>query len=149
MADLSALGDSADWRCWLCGDEVPRQAKANDPNQPVADQVSPAVKGDRGRGVVRLAHKRCNDLRKGRPPSIAWPERFCVADAPELLQSLVRLDKRRSPGGEVVAMCAGPADAAAAAAWVVQLAGTLLPGEWEATSEPLGRLTAVRLFRHA
>ncbi len=55
MADLSELGDSADWRCWLCGDKVPSQAKANDPNHLAAGQVSPAVKGDRGRGVVRLA----------------------------------------------------------------------------------------------
>lgn len=63
MADLSELGDSPDRRCWPCGDRIPGQAKANDPNHPAADQVWPAVKGDRGRGVVRLAHKRCNGAR--------------------------------------------------------------------------------------
>lgn len=63
MADLSELGDSADVRCWPCGDKVPSQAKANDRTNPAAEQVSPAVQGDRGRGVVGLAHKRCNDAR--------------------------------------------------------------------------------------
>lgn len=147
MADLSALGEQEGWLCWLCGDEVPRQAKANDQNQPVADQVAAAAKGDRGRGAVRLAHKRCNDLRKGRPPSIAWPERFCTVDPPELLQSLTRLDKKRGQGGEVIAMCASPDDASAAADWVVPLAATLFPGDWDASCAPLGRLTAVRLVR--
>ncbi len=148
MADLGDLGDQAGWRCWLCDEAVPRQAKANDPNQPVADQVAPAAKGTKGRGDVRLAHKRCNDLRKGRPPSIAWPERFQVADAPELLHSLVRRDKGKNQGGEVVAMCADATAATAAAAWVVPVARTLYPGEWEATCGPLASMTAVRLFKH-
>lgn len=147
MADLQDLGEEAGWLCWLCGDTVPDKAKANDPNQAVADQISAAAKGTRGRGVVRLAHKRCNDLRKGRPPSIAWPERFCVADAPELLQSLTRLDKRRGQGGEVVAMCVDAASAQAAADWVVPLATTLFPGAWEASCSPLSSMTAVRLTK--
>ncbi|MEY2470193.1 MAG: hypothetical protein QOF21_2891 [Actinomycetota bacterium] len=147
MTTLSELGDSAEWRCWVCDEPVPRTAKPNDPNQPVADQIEPAAKGTKGRGRVRLAHKRCNDLRKGRPPSIPWPERFCVADAPELLHSLQRLDKRRQPGGEVVAMCADADLAEAAAAWVVSVATTLFPAEWQATCSPLASLTAVRLFR--
>jgi hypothetical protein len=147
MADLQELGNQAGWRCWLCDDEVPRTAKPNDPNQAVADQVAPAAKGDRGRGTVRLAHKRCNDLRKGRPPSIAWPERFSVADAPELLQSLTRLDKGRSRSGEVVALCADAASAEQAAAWVVPVAGTLFPGDWEATTAPLSSMTSVRLLK--
>lgn len=49
MADLRELGDSPDRRCWPRGDRVPDQAEANNPNHPAADQVSPAVKGDRGR----------------------------------------------------------------------------------------------------
>ncbi len=147
MADLSDLGDDAGWRCWLCGEDVPQKAKPNDPNQPVADQIAPAAKGTKGRGETRLAHKRCNDLRKGRPPSIAWPKRFSVADAPELLQSLVRIDKKKDRGGEVVAMCAGPQEAEAAAAWVLPVARTLFPGSWEASCEPLSPMTAVRLRR--
>ena len=149
MVDTGELGDQAGWRCWLCDDEVPRQAKANDPNQPVANQIAPAPKGTKGRGEVRLAHKRCNDLRKGRPPSILWPERFFVADPPELLQSLIRLDKRKNQGGEVVAMCADAAGADLAAAWVVTVATTLLPGSWEASCSPLGSMTAVRLSKLA
>jgi hypothetical protein len=145
MADIGALGDQAGWRCWLCDDEVPQRAKPNDPNQPVADQIAPAAKGTKGRGEVRLAHKRCNDLRKARPPSILWPDRFYVADAPELLQSLVRLDKKKNQGGEVVAMCADRDAADLAAAWVVPVATTLFPGNWEATCSPLASMTAVRL----
>ena len=117
MADLHELGEDAGWRCWLCGGDVPQRAKANDPNQPVADQVAPAAKGVRGRGVVRLAHKRCNDLRKGRPPRLPWPERFAVVDAPDLLQTLTRLEKRPGPRGEVVATFPDAASAAEAAAW--------------------------------
>lgn len=147
VADIGELGDQAAWRCWLCDDEVPQKAKPNDPNQPVADQIAPAAKGSKGRGEVRLAHKRCNDLRKGRPPSIAWPERFGVADAPELLQSLTRLDKKKNQGGEVVAMCVDAGDAELAAAWVVPVAATLFPGNWSATCSPLSSMTAVRLTR--
>lgn len=147
MADISVLGDLDGWRCWLCDGDVPTKAKPNDPHQAVADQIAPAAKGSKGRGEVRLAHKRCNDLRKGRPPSIAWPERFAVADAPELLQSLTRLDKGKSRSGEVVAMCAGADEADAAAAWVVPLATTLFPGRWEATCAPLSSMTAVRLLK--
>jgi hypothetical protein len=145
MADLQDLGDEEGWLCWLCGEPVPQQAKSNDPKQPVADQVAPAAKGDRGRGTVRLAHKGCNDLRKGRPPSIAWPERFHVADAPELLQSLTRLAKRKGQGGEVVAMCPDPESAEAAAAWVVPVAETLFPGSWTTSCSSLSSMTAVRL----
>lgn len=147
MTTLDELGDDAGWRCWVCAEEVPRSAKPNDPNQPVADQIAPAEKGVKGRGLVRLAHKRCNDLRKGRPPTIPWPERFLVTDAPELLQSLQRLDKRRRPEGEVVAMCMDTETAEAAAAWVTSVAEALYPGDWTATSAPLGSLTAVRLAR--
>lgn len=147
MTSLSDLGDDADWRCWVCDEPVPRSAKPNDPNQPVADQITPAAKGVKGRGLVRLAHKRCNDLRKGRPPTIPWPERFHVTDAPELLQSLQRLDKRKHPGGEVVALCVDAESAAAAAVWVVSVAETLFPARWEATCSPLASMTAVRLLR--
>ena len=145
MTTLDDIGDSDGWRCWVCDEPVPRSAKANDPNQPVADQIEPAAKGTKGRGRVRLAHKRCNDLRKGRPPTIPWPERFCVADGPELLQSLQRLDKRKPASGEVVAMCGDAELAEAAAAWVVSVATTLFPAEWQATVSQLGSLMAVRL----
>ena len=147
MADISELGDQAGWTCWLCAEDVPQKAKSNDPNQPVADQIAAAAKGTKGRGEVRLAHKRCNDLRKGRPPSIRWPEQFAVVDPPELLQSLTRLDKRKNQGGEVVAMCPTAADAAAAAAWVVPVASTLFPGEWSTQCEPLSSMTVVRLSK--
>jgi hypothetical protein len=147
MRDIDELGEQAGWRCWLCGDEVPRQAKPNDPNQPVADQIAPAAKGTKGRGTVRLAHKGCNDLRKGRPPSIPWPERLRVADAPELLHSLTRLDKRKNQSGEVVAMCADADAADEAARWVVGVAETLFPGEWQAVCAPLSSMTAVRLTK--
>lgn len=147
MADISELGDQAGWRCWLCDEDVPQKAKSNDPNQPVSDQIAAGVKGTKGRGEVRLAHKRCNDLRKGRPPSIRWPERFSPLDPPELLQSLTRLDKRKNQGGEVVAMFSGAAEAQTAAAWVVPVASTLFPGSWSASCEPLSSMTAVRLSR--
>ena len=147
MVDIGELGDRDGWRCWLCDEQVARTAKPNDPNQGVADQVSPAGKGTRGRGEVRLAHKRCNDLRKGRPPSIRWPESCGVADAPELVQSLARLAKGRSQGGEVVAMCVDMDSARAAMAWVVPVARTLHPGPWLASCGPLSHLVAVRLTR--
>lgn len=147
MSSLEEVGDAADWRCWICEEAVPQSAKANDPLQPVVDQIAPADKGTKGRGHVRLAHKRCNDLRKGRPPTIPWPERFAVTDAPELLQSLQRLDKRRRPEGEVVAMCHDADAAVAAAAWVVSVATTLYAGDWSATTSPLSSMTAVRLSR--
>lgn len=147
MADLEELGAAAGWVCWLCGSEVPQRAKPNDPNQPVSDQVAPAARGERGRGDVRLAHKRCNDLRKGRPPRIPWPDRFAVVDAPDLLQSLTRLDKRPGKGGEVVATFPDEASARVAVEWVVPLADALFPGAWEATCTPMASMTAVRLTK--
>lgn len=147
MPTLRELGDSAGWLCWICGEAVPESAKPNDPKQPVADQISPAAKGTKGRGDERLAHKGCNDRRKGRPPTIQWPGRFRVVDAPELLQSLQRIDKRRPAAGEVVATCVDADCAAEAAQWAVGVATTLYPGEWRSTSAPLGSMTAVRLIR--
>jgi hypothetical protein len=146
VADIEALGEHDGWTCWLCGREVPRRAKPNDPNQPVADQIAPAAKGAKGRGEVRLAHKRCNDARKGRPPSIPWPERFAVVDAPELLSSLARIEKRGGRG-EVVAMCVDAESAAAGAVWVVPVARTLYPGEWTTSLEPVSQMTAIRLVK--
>jgi hypothetical protein len=147
MTDHDELGDAAGWRCWLCAEPVPQQAKANDPNQAVADQVRPAGKGEKGRGEVRLAHKRCNDLRKGRPPQIPWPDRFPVVDAPELLQSLTRLDKRPGKGGEIVATFPDEPSAEAGLAWVLPLAEALFPGQWDGELSPLAAMTAVRLTR--
>jgi hypothetical protein len=147
VSTLDELGDAARWRCWICDEAVPPVAKPNDPKRPVADQIAPAAKGTRGRGDERLAHKGCNDLRKGRPPTIPWPERFRVVDAPELLQSLQRVDKRRPPAGEVVATCVDAQSAAEAAQWVVGIAAVLYPGEWDTTRAPLGSMTAVRLMR--
>jgi hypothetical protein len=147
VTTLRELGDAADWRCWICDEAVPAVAKPNDPKQPVADQIAPATKGVKGRGDERLAHKGCNDLRKGRPPTIPWPERLRVVDAPELLQSLQRVDKRRPPAGEVVATCVDSVSAAEAARWVVRVAAVLYPGKWDTTCTPLGSMTAVRLIR--
>jgi hypothetical protein len=95
---------------------------------------------------VRLAHKRCNDARKGRPPSIPWPERFAVVDAPELLASLARIVKRGGRG-EVVAMCVDAGSAEAGAAWVVPVATVLYPGRWSTSLEPVSSMTAIRLTR--
>ncbi len=149
VADISTLGDQSGWCCWICGGGVPQRAKANDPNQPVADQIAPATKGAKGRGEVRLAHKRCNDARKARPPTIPWPERFSVVDAPELLSSLTRIAKRIGGRGEVVAMCVDAECALAGAAWVVPVAATLLPGEWRTTLEPVSSMMAIRLVKQA
>ncbi len=147
MADLEELGDAAGWRCWLCAEEVAKRAKPNDPNQPVADLVERSGKREKGRGEVRLAHKRCNDLRKGRPPQIPWPGRFAVVNAPELLQSLTRLDKRTSKSGEIVATFPDSASAEEGLAWALALAATLLPGEWHGETAPLAAMTAVRLTK--
>jgi hypothetical protein len=147
MTTLSEIGDAAAWRCWICDEAVPQVAKPNDPKRPVADQIAPAAKGIKGRGDERLAHKGCNDLRKGRPPTVPWPERFRVVDAPELLQSLQRIDKRRPSAGEVVATCVDADSAAAAAQWVVGVATILYPGRWDTTCAALGSMTAVRLTR--
>ena len=147
MPTLEELGDAAAGRCWICDEAVPRTAKPNDPKQPVADQIMPAAKGDKGRGEERLAHKGCNDLRKGRPPTIPWPERLRVVDAPELIQSLLRIDKRRPAAGEVVATCVDEASADEAAQWALRVAGILYPGPWESSCAPMGSMTSVRLIR--
>jgi hypothetical protein len=148
MADIEELGERDGWTCWLCGEAVPQRAKANDPNQPVGDQIAPAAKGAKGRGEVRLAHKRCNDARKGRPPRIAWPERFSVVDAPDLLASLTRIAKRGGRG-EVVAMCVDQESAEAGAAWVVPVATTLHAGTWTTTLEKVSSMTAIRLAKES
>ena len=147
MTTLGELGDATDWRCWICDEVVPQFAKPNDPKRPVADQIAPAAKGIKGRGVERLAHKGCNDLRKGRPATIPWPDRLRVVDAPDLLQSLQRVDKRRPPAGDVVATCVDAESATAAAQWVVRVAAVLYPGQWDTACVPLGSMTVVRLIR--
>lgn len=61
--------DRDGWLCWLCSEDVPRDAKWPDPLSPSLDHVVPlSRRGTHTRANVRLAHLVCN-IRRGAGPA--------------------------------------------------------------------------------
>ena len=133
-----ALGERDGWACWLCGNEVDRDAPAGSPWSPTVDHVVPKSRGGRSEpSNLRLAHRRCNGDRANRAPELAWPPEFGLLDAPSLWRSLSRIVRR---GGEAQTVALAPTAASAdrARAWVVEAATGFLGGSWMAEAVPTG-----------
>jgi hypothetical protein len=142
--DIIELADRDNWECWLCSQPVPRNAKPSDPNAPTKDHVRPRSRGGHGTpDNLRLAHKRCNNLRKSKAPVVLWPPHLTPIDAPPLYNALARL--ARKPGtSEIVALFATSQDATQAQQWLDARAGLLFEGNWCLSVVPLGQLWSLR-----
>ncbi|MEV0174526.1 HNH endonuclease [Streptomyces sp. NPDC050803] len=53
--------EAADWRCELCGGDIPKEVDRYDPRAATVDHHMPlALGGHHVRGNMRAAHRRCN-----------------------------------------------------------------------------------------
>lgn len=145
--DVLTLAERDNWECWLCSLPVPKHTKPSDPNAPTVDHVIPRSKGGHGTpDNIRLAHKRCNNLRKSKAPVVLWPPHLTPVDAPPLYQALSRLS--RKPGStEIIGLFASTQDAQAARTWLIPRAALLFGGSWAAEPAPTASLTALRLHK--
>jgi hypothetical protein len=146
MARLSEIGDQDGWRCWLCDQPVDPDMSVNDPRGPSIDSQTTERKAKakgtgRGKGTgtgrERLAHRACNTGKGSTKPVVEWPAELLVADAAAILAAVDRA--QRKGGREIMGHCADAADAAAAAAWLVDRISRLEPTlEVSALVEPGG-----------
>lgn len=126
MTRVDDRGELDGWRCWLCDEPVDPSMSTEDDRGPSIDTSHPKEKGPRRVvGPERLAHRGCN-TRKGQvDPVVAWDADLFVVDPAPILTVLDRLE--RKGGREVVARCPSAADGEAAAAWLVDRVGRLVP----------------------
>ncbi|QXC63376.1 hypothetical protein KSP35_11625 [Aquihabitans sp. G128] len=137
MSRLEDVGDADGWRCWLCDEPVDPDMSVNDPRGPSIDTVltkakakAKAKKGDDGQ--ERLAHRGCNTGKGATAPVVPWPDHLFVVDPAPILAAVERLERKR--GREAMARCPSEADAAEAAAWLVDRISRLRPA-LEVTAE--------------
>ena len=130
MSRLDEVGDADHWRCWLCDEPVGREMSVNDPRGPSIDlcTTKSKAKAKAGDGVrqERLAHRSCNTGKGATAPVVPWPDHLFVADPAPIIATVDRL--QRKGGREAMGRCPTPADADAAAAWLVDRISRLRPG---------------------
>lgn len=69
MISLQTLCERDNYRCYLCGGPVMKNAPEGHPRAPTRDHVVPRAKGGPNHNQnLRLAHYRCNQERATRPP---------------------------------------------------------------------------------
>jgi hypothetical protein len=103
----------------------------NDPRGPSVDTciTKAKAKGKAKGGAApseRLAHRACNTGKGAVAPVVPWADHLFVVDPAPILASVDRLGQKG--GREVMARCPSPADADAAAAWLVDRISRLRPG---------------------
>jgi hypothetical protein len=153
MSRLDEVGERDNWRCWLCDTAVDPHMSVNDPRGPSIDSVVTRAKKKGGGKVAafdwggeRLAHRGCNTMKGANAPTVPWPEALFVVDPAPIIGSVERLE--RKGGREVMARCPTPADARAAADWLVDRISRLRPElRVEAVVEPGGGQYLVSLVR--
>ena len=129
MIRLTDVGDTDDWRCWLCDEPVDRDMSVNDPRGPSVDLVITKAKAKAGSSVVgaqRLAHRACNTKKGAVTPVVPWPADLFVSDPAPILPSVERL--ARKGGREIMARCPTRRDADQAARWLEDRLSRLVPG---------------------
>lgn len=126
---LDDIGERDGWRCWICDEPVDPDMSVNDPRGPSVDVGAAGKPKGKGKGddalAERLAHRACNTRKGAVAVVIPWPDRLFVVDAAPIAGSVDRL--ARKGGREVMARCPSAADAAEAAAWLLDRVGRLRP----------------------
>ena len=127
MSQLTEVGDTDGWRCWLCDEPVDPSMSVNDPRGPSLDtRITKAKAKSKGSPPVRLAHRGCNTGKGATARPVPWPDDLFVADPSPIIASVERLE--RKGGREVMARFVERADAEAAATWLVDRLSRLNPG---------------------
>lgn len=138
MSRLDEIGESDQWRCWLCDEPVDPEMSVNDPRGPSIDRRTTAsrakakAKNKGGAVQERLAHRGCNTAKGAVAPVVPWPDHLFVIDPSPIIATVDRL--QRKGGREAVARCPTADDADDAATWLVDRISRLEP-ELDVTAE--------------
>lgn len=128
MIRLEHVGDTDQWRCWLCDEPVDPHMSVNDSRGPSVDLVVTKAKAKSGSSAVgtqRLAHRACNTKKGAVTPVVPWHPDLFVSDPAPILPSVERL--ARKGGREIMARCSTAPDANAAADWLTDRLARLVP----------------------
>lgn len=125
MSSLDEVGRRDGWRCWLCDEPVDPDASVNANRGPSVDSGVASKAKKPSTGTERLAHRACNTRKGAVKPVVAWSPELFVLDPAPIVATVDRLS--RKPGREVVARCPSEADAADAAAWLLDRLSRFAP----------------------
>jgi hypothetical protein len=126
MSDVTSVGDSDNWMCWLCDKPVDPDASINADLGPSVDSYA-ATRVKKGAvSVERLAHRACNTMKGKVAPVVPWSPDLFVVDPSPIFEAVERL--RAKGGREIVARCPDENDARDASDWLLDRLSRLAPG---------------------
>ncbi|MFZ4505755.1 MAG: hypothetical protein ACOYNK_05330 [Microbacteriaceae bacterium] len=126
MSDVTSVGDSDNWMCWLCDKPVDPDASINADLGPSVDSYA-ATRVKKGAvSVERLAHRACNTMKGKVAPVVPWSPDLFVVDPSPIFEAVERL--RAKGGREIVARCPDENDAREASDWLLDRLSRLAPG---------------------
>jgi hypothetical protein len=126
MSDVTSVGDSDNWMCWLCDKPVDPDASINADLGPSVDSYA-ATRVKKGAvSVERLAHRACNTMKGKVAPVVPWSPDLFVVDPSPIFEAVERL--RTKGGREIVARCPDENDAREASDWLLDRLSRLAPG---------------------
>jgi len=126
MSDVTSVGDSDNWMCWLCDKPVDPDASINADLGPSVDSYA-ATRVKKGAvSVERLAHRACNTMKGKVAPVVPWSPDLFVVDPSPIFEAVERL--RAKGGREIVARCPDENDAREASVWLLDRLSRLAPG---------------------
>jgi hypothetical protein len=125
MSDLTAVGESDNWICWLCDAAVDPDGSVNSDLGPSIDSYYIAKNPKDKTARERLAHRMCNTMKGKKAPVVPWSKDLFVVDPAPIVETVERLS--RKGGREVVARCPDESDAKAASEWLLDRLARLAP----------------------
>ncbi len=129
MAMIDEVGERDGWRCWICDEAVEPDRSVNDDRGPSVDARTTSKKAKKAKNKTakppRLAHRGCNTGKGNTDAVIAWPDELFLIDPVPIIPAIDRLAAKG--GREIMARCPTEADAADAAAWILDRVSRLEP----------------------
>jgi hypothetical protein len=126
MSDVTSVGDSDNWMCWLCDKPVDPDASINADLGPSVDSYAATRVKKGAASVERLAHRACNTMKGKVAPVVPWSPDLFVVDPSPIFEAVERL--RAKGGREIVARCPDENDAREASEWLLDRLSRLAPG---------------------
>jgi hypothetical protein len=126
MSDVTSVGDSDNWMCWLCDKPVDPDASINADLGPSVDSYAATRVKKGAASVERLAHRACNTMKGKVAPVVPWSPDLFVVDPSPIFEAVERL--RAKGGREIVARCPDENDAREASDWLLDRLSRLAPG---------------------
>ena len=126
MSDVTSVGDTDNWMCWLCDRPVDPDASINADLGPSVDSYAATRVKKGAASVERLAHRACNTMKGKVAPVVPWSPDLFVVDPSPIFEAVERL--RTKGGREIVARCPDENDAREASDWLLDRLSRLAPG---------------------